>query len=319
MILDLCAGSGMLPLALAEALSSELGDEVFSVRYAVPRDRASQRVLEAHEYRCAPAWYHPTIPLDDVDVVCASGTFLSRSATGPADYGAVESLAALLAVHRPRIVAWAIPESVATRGMGLEGRLVADEFRRVMATVLYDVRWCRADAVAAGACHRRRWRFALGVRAEEPRFNAAIGAPLGCAQRAKLVATPRPSDARRTAVPEQPPSTSGRRGKPRGSALWVQIVRQAQCDSVRFEETHAGALARHTKLVGRSFDVAGSMLDGDRMIRPEFYEWLMDWPQGWTAPAGDQAARIRICGGGVMAAQAIAAFEHLAKFVKVPR
>ncbi len=66
-------------------------------------------------------------------------------------------------------------------------------------------------------------------------------------------------------------------------------------------------------------DVVSDMLDRGREIRPEFYEWLMDWPQDWTAPAGDRAARIRICGGGVMAAQAVAAFKHLVKFVKVLR
>lgn len=316
MILDLCAGSGMLPLALAEALPSELGDEVFSVRYAVPRDRASQRVLEAHEYRCAPAWDHPTIPLDDVDVVCASGAFFRQPATGPADYGAVEPLAALLAVHRPRIVVWAIPESVATRGMGLEGRLVADEFQRVMATVSYDVRWCRADAVAVGACHRRHWRFALGVRAEESRFAYAPGGPQGCRSKLKLVATPRPNDGQRSAAPRR----RGRRpGRFRDTALPVQLAHAAKGDQGLFATIFRAALARHTKLVGRPFDIVSDMLDRGREIRPEFYEWLMDWPQDWAVPAGDRAARIRICGGGVMAAQAVAAFEHLAKFVKVPR
>lgn len=93
----------------------------------------------------------------------------------------------------------------------------------------------------------------------------------------------------------------------------------AKGDQGYFATIFRAALARHAKLVGRSFDVAGSMLDEDREIRPEFYEWLMGWPQGWTAPAGDRAARIRICGGGVMVAQAAAAFEHLAKFVEVSR
>lgn len=316
MILDLCAGSGMLPLALAEALPSELGDEVFSVRYAVPRDRASQRVLEAHEYRCASAWDHPAIPLDDVDVVCASGAFLRQPATGPADYGAVEPLAALLAVHRPRVVAWATPESVATRGMGLEGCLVADEFQRVMATASYDVRWCRADAVAVGACHRRRWRFALGVRAEESRFAYAPGGPQGCRSTLKLVATPRPNDGQWSAAPRH---RGRRRGQFRDTTLPAQIAYAAKGDQGLFATIFRAALARHTRLVGRPFDAVSDMLDRGREIRPEFYEWLMDWPQGWTVPAGDRAARIRICGGGVMAAQAVAAFEYLAKFVKVPR
>lgn len=316
MILDLCAGSGMLPLALAEALPSELGDEVFSVRYAVPRDRASQRVLEAHEYRCAPAWVHPTIPLDDVDVVCASGAFLRQSATGPADCGAVEPLAALLAVHRPRIVAWAIPESVATRGMGLEGRLVADEFQRVMTAASYDTRWCRADAVSVGACHCRHWRFALGVRAEDSRFEYAPGGLQGCRSKLKLVATPRPNDGQRSGAPRR---CSRRTRQFRDTTLSAQIAHVAKGDQGRFAMIFRAALAQHTKLVGRPFDVVSDMLDRGREIRPEFYEWLMDWPQGWTAPAGGRAARIRICGGGVMAAQAVAAFKHLAKFVKVPR
>lgn len=318
MILDLCAGSGMLPFALAEALPSELGDEVFGARYAVPRDGASQRVLEAHKYRCAPSWDSPLIPLDDVDVVCASGAFLGRSATGPADYGAVEPLAALLAVHRPRIIAWAIPTSVEAREID-GGALVLSRFQRIMQDARYSTAWCRAEAAAVGACHRRRWVFALGVRADAPRFNVAIGAPSGCASKARLVATPRPSDAGRAAVPVDVGPNPRKRGRFVGRSLWEQVAHQAKCDPGRFEALHADVLARHTRLVGRSFDVAGGMLDEDRWIRPEFYEWLMDWPQGWTAPAGDRADRVRICGGGVMIAQAVAAFEHLVRFVKVSR
>lgn len=316
MILDLCAGSGMLPMTLAEVLPFELGGAVFGARYAVPRDAASRQVLEAHGYQCVPAWDSPLVPLNDVDVVCTSGAYLAARDPGPADYGAVEPLAALLAVHRPRVIAWAVPESVANRGVGLGGCLVADEFQRVMMGASYDTRWCRVEAAAVGAGHRRRWRFALGVQADAPRFAYVPGGPQGCRSRLKLLATPRPGDGQRSEVPRR---RSRRTGQYRDTTVSAQLRGVAHDDPGYFAEVYRATLARHAALVGRPFDVAGGMLDRDQQIRPEFYEWLMDWPQDWTAPAGDRADRIRICGAGVMAAQATVAFEHLVKFVKVSR
>lgn len=46
-------------------------------------------------------------------------------------------------------------------------------------------------------------------------------------------------------------------------------------------------------------------------LSPDFTEWLMGWPIGWTDVGISRNARLRICGNGVVPQQAALALDLL--------
>ena len=47
-------------------------------------------------------------------------------------------------------------------------------------------------------------------------------------------------------------------------------------------------------------------------LSPDFVEWLMGWPAGWTDVGISRNARLKICGNGVVPQQAAMALRLLA-------
>lgn len=166
----------------------------------------------------------------------------------------------------------------------------------------YDARWCTVRASDLGAPHgRNRWfAFAhpIGGRAQVPtvRELAAIEEPWGAGAegRARLNLLPTP-----TAAASRAARSATSTGRPTDWTL----------DDVRYANRwgdYAGAIARWEPIVGRP---APDPTDDKGRLSPEFVEWMMGWPEGWTH--GSRSQRLKMIGNGVVPQQAVAAYRSL--------
>lgn len=199
-----------------------------------------------------------------------------------------------IGVLRPRLVLLENVSTITHRGgVAVVGSLAACG---------YDARWCTVRASDLGAPHgRNRWfAFAhpIGGRAQVPtvRELAAIEEPWGAGAegRARLNLLPTP-----TAAASRAARSATSTGRPTDWTL----------DDVRYANRwgdYAGAIARWEPIVGRP---APDPTDDKGRLSPEFVEWMMGWPEGWTH--GSRSQRLKMIGNGVVPQQAVAAYRSL--------
>ncbi len=78
---------------------------------------------------------------------------------------------------------------------------------------------------------------------------------------------------------------------------------------------HAPAVARWERILGRP---APSPTDGEGRLSPEFVEWMMAFPAGWTDVADtSRTQRLKMLGNGVVPHQAAHAYRHLLERVSL--
>lgn len=303
-VLDLFAGTG----ALSEAAVSMLGGGADSM-FAVEGDPDCLAVLEDHGYGVVSDDAFAPVPpgLHGVDVLCAGtpcqGASQLRRGHGPSDVSArgFEALERYVDACHPSVVVWENVEGARRYMVG--GSSLYSSVVTLLRRRWYHVTHMVLSASSIGACHRRKRVFVLGVDwgRVPPRFRAA-GAPHVPADDRLLVATPVASDASHRSVAEHPHQIH------RGRKLTDCMAYEGGAGP--YLDRRSYALDCHGDLVGRRYPV-GDVLDDSRHIRPEFYEWLMGWPEGFTAPASSDAARIRLCGNGVQRQQAQCAVAWL--------
>lgn len=69
------------------------------------------------------------------------------------------------------------------------------------------------------------------------------------------------------------------------------------------------AILRWEQVIGRP---APAPVDDKGRLSPDFVEWMMGWPAGWTdVPGSSRTSRLKQCGNGVVTHQAYAAYLHL--------
>ena len=302
-VLDVCAGSGMLGRAVA-ATARAAGP----ARYcAVENDPAARRVLEAHGHRLVG---------DDLtgfgvdrgafDLICGgtpcqSFSTASDGAHRTGRFGASGLLDEFLRVvdeGLPPLVVWENVPGARAPAPGYPRGALAHVLD-VLDGLGYDAAAERVDGRGLGLCHHR---FRLVVAAVLRGRGAPAGAvpePGAVPDASRRAApTPKAADGSRLRIPESP-STGGVYSSPKrqrhirdqicalGSvAAWCEYLREP--------------LERHARTVGRPMP---DVVDAGNRLRPQFYEWLMGWPEGWTEAAGSDAARIRMCGNGVVPLQ----------------
>ena len=306
-VLDVCAGSGMLGRAAAAAVGA-----AGPARYcAVENDPAARRVLEAHGHLLAG---------DDLagfgadrgayGLICGGTPCQSFSAAADRAHrtgrfgasGLLDEFLRVVDEGRPPLVVWENVLGARTPAPGYPRGPLAHVLG-VLDGLGYDAAAERVDGRGLGLCHRRfRLVVAAVLRGREvpaaPAPDAPPAAPAPGAPPA--VPTPKAADgARARSIPESPRAGSGAYSSPKGR----RHIRDQICalgSAAAWREYMRGPLERHARAVGRPMP---DVVDAGNRLTPQFYEWLMGWPDGWTEAAGGDAARIRMCGNGVVPLQ----------------
>ena len=239
-----------------------------------------------------------------------------------------------IGVLRPRHVLLENVSAILVRG----GTVVVGD----LAALGYDVRWEVVRASDVGAPHRRARWFAVAYDASSGRGGQAIehdGDTAKAHHRASVPdepdrgpVRPRPERLMPTPVVSDSkgavdPATRDR--KDGGLSELVQFLLPAPAGrttrrtpsqeagshgkylSVEVQDRHWGdyapAIARWEQVLGRP---APAPTDDKGRLSPQFVEWMMGWPDGWTEGAS-RAQRLKMLGNGVVPRQAIAAYGAL--------
>ena len=303
-VLDVCAGSGMLGRAAVAAVSRAAGP----VRYcAVENDPAARRVLEAHGHRLAGddlAGFGAARGAYDLicgGTPCQSFSTASDRAHRTGRFGASGLLDEFLRVvdeGLPPLVVWENVQGAARPAPGYPRGPLAHVLD-VLDGLGYDAAAVRVDGRRLGLCHHRfRLVVAAVLRGCEAPAVPTPQPPAVPAPKPPAVPTPKAADGPRRRIPESP-STGGAYSSPKGRRhIHDQIC--ALGSVAAWREYMRGPLERHAAAVGRPMP---DVVDPGSYLTPQFYEWLMGWPDGWTGAAGGDVARIRICGNGVVPSQ----------------
>ena len=296
-IIDLCAGSGMLAHAAAYTLADPT-PQILSVDV----DPAALAVCAAHSHI---TWERDLADITDgeaadwdADVVCGgtpcqsvSQAGLKKGADGPS--GLVQDWLRLVTAANPPMAVWENVRGAALPQPGWPDGLLS-HVRGALTRCGYRVRWAELCANQVGLMHRRSRIILTAVRQGPP-------TPMHVAQNLlrpnphRTAMTPQASDATRATIltrrigsPRRLPEQVGKAG---GPASW----QAARADAIRIHEDTVRRRIPHITTPGTP------------QLSPDLYEWLMGWPQGWTAVDGlTPADRIRLAGNGVCPRQAAA-------------
>lgn len=282
-IIDLCAGSGMLAHAAAYALADPT-PEILSADI----DPAALAVCAAHRHA---TWQRSLADITDdeaahwdADVICG-GT--------PCQSGLIQEWLRLVSAAHPPMVVWEnVHDAVLPRPSWPSGLL--SYVRGTLIRCGYRVRWTEMRANQVGLMHCRARVFITAIR-QGPPVPMHVGQNLLAPNPSRGAMTPQASDAtratiltRRVGAPRRLPEQIGHAG---GPMSW----KTARADAIRIHEETVRRRIPHI------------VTPGTVRVSPDLYEWLMGWPQGWTAVDGlTDADRIRLCGNGVCPRQAAA-------------
>lgn len=165
--------------------------------------------------------------------------------------------------------------------------------RGVLVRCGYRCRWVELRADQVELMHRRSRVFLVAVRqdAEVPRHAQP---DLWKPNTHRGAMTPQASDSRRATILKRlgnPRRLSEQIGNAGGPAPW----QAARADATRI---HENTVRRRIPRI---------TVPGTSRVSPDLYEWLMGWPDGWTAALGlTDADRIRLAGNSVCPRQAAA-------------
>jgi DNA (cytosine-5)-methyltransferase 1 len=272
--------------------------------WQVEKDPACVSVLERH-------WpdakrYDDIMTLDfegvePVDILCGGFPCQPFSVAGKQkgfddDRDLWPHFARAIRVLRPRVV---VGENVSGFvRLGLE-RTICD-----LARLGYVGSWRVVRASDVGACHRRARLFVVAypsgdgfLRSAERDERHANGNGRGRSldvEARRLLPTPTVQDGENVAGASQ----AERNSPPLNALAWKQPDQWG-----RYTE----AIARHEVALGRP---APAPCDEKRRLSPEFVEWMMMLPDGWTH--GSRTQRLKMLGNAVVPPQALYALGTLA-------
>lgn len=295
-IIDLCAGSGMLAHAAAYALACT-DPAILSIDI----DPAALAVCAAHGHI---TWERDLADITDgeaadwdADVICGGTPCQSVSlagakqgAEGPS--GLVREWLRLVSASGAPIAVWENVHGATLPRPGWPDGLLS-YVRTTLIRCGYHVRWTELRANQVGLMHRHSRVFLVAVRqrTEVPRHAQP---DLWKANTHRGALTPQASDSRRATIlqrlgaPRRLPEQIGNAG---GPAPW----QAARADAIRIHEATV-----HRR-------IPPITTPGTKSLSPSLYEWLMGWPDGWTAVPGLLAPqRIKLAGNGVCPRQAAA-------------
>jgi DNA (cytosine-5)-methyltransferase 1 len=326
-VLSLFSDVGGLDLAVCAVTGGRLIAHVES-------DPAAARVLNRH-------W--PDVPnlsditavdwtsLSVVDVVCGGfpcqdiSTAGRGAGIGGARSGLWTEMAAAVRALRPRLVFLENVAAILARGVDV---VAAD-----LAAVGYDLRWTCLRASDIGAPHRRdRW-FAIAYpqrsTSRESHGHAAIRGRARAPEQARLGSVDTTADANGAGGETRNPVRLGVGGRTLGTGVVggsSTLIADPTCDGRatwrpesdgRLTATDAQSLAwgdfepairRWERLTG----VAAPRPTDDRArLSPEFVEWMVGLPTGWTDVGISRSQRLRCLGNIAMPQQAQVAYGQL--------
>lgn len=296
LIIDLCAGSGMLAHAAAYALA-DTDPTILSIDI----DPAAIAVCAAHGHTVqerdladitdeeAAGW--------DADIICGGTPCQPVSAAGARQgvegpSGLVREWLRLVSAATPRAVVWENVHGATLPRPGWPDGMLS-YVRTTLVRCGYRVRWTELRANQVGLMHRRSRVFLVAVRpgADVPRHaQPSLWKP----NSHRGAMAPQASDGRRATILK-------RSGSPR--RLPEQIANAG--GPAPWQAARADAIRVHEAVVRRR--IPRITTPGTQSLSPDLYEWLMGWPAGWAAADGlGPADRIRLAGNGVCPRQAAA-------------
>lgn len=194
---------------------------------------------------------------------------------------------------------------------------------RSLADLRFDAEWGVLTAADVGACHRRSRWFAVAWPAVRHPNQGGSGRQLGTDRsegtgRTRTSAVPHQPD-RRPARPglmlptpcardwKGAPTDPDGRGRTTGQLdEAVEVLLPKMADGWG---EYAAAVEHHEQVFGRP---APHPVNERGRLSPYFTEWMMGWPDGYTAVTGaSRRQRIMMCGNGVVPQQAAAAYRSL--------
>lgn len=296
-IIDLCAGSGMLAHAAAYTLADPTPDIL-----SVDTDPAALAVCAAHGHI---TWQRSLADITDgeatdwdPDVICGGTPCQSVSVAGlrkgaDGQSGLVQDWLRLAATARPPMIVWENVHGATLPTPGWPDGLLS-HVRGTLTRCGYRVRRTELRANQVGLMHRRSRAILVAVRQGQP-VPAHVEQTLTAPNPHRGALTPLASDSthatilsRRAGTPRRLPEQVGKAGGP-----------------ISWQTARADAIRIHENTVRRR--IPNITVPGTPRLSPELYEWLMGWPQKWTAVDGlTDADRIRLCGNGACPRQAAA-------------
>lgn len=329
---SLCTGYGGLDLAASAVFDVE---PVFHAEV----DPAAARVL-AHRFPGVPNLGDITVidwtTVPRVDVLCAGYPCQTESLAGQRKGVNDErwiwpAVAQAVRVLRPRVV---LLENVLGH-LSLGFRTVLGD----LAASGFDAEWLVCAASDLGACHQRKRLFALAWPADAegdgrgeghlpaPKARTA-GQPAHQTQAAaadpdrepvRLEQVPEsrrggPALARRTGLLPTPTASIATKGGPNGCHGDGSPTLTAAVQPSRWGK-YAPAIAMHERFAGRPQPPETEPdKNGKPRLSARFDEWVMGLPDGWVTdvPGIDYNDALRLCGNGVIPAQAETAYRELA-------
>lgn len=296
-IINLCAGAGMLAHAVAYTLANPT-PEIRSIDI----DPAALAVCAAHGHttqQCNIADITDDEAADwDADVICggtpsqpASQAGTKQDANGQPDLA--QKWLRLVSAANPPMAVWENTHG-ATRPMpGWPAGLVS-YVRGTLTRCGYRVRWTGLRANQVGLMHRRSRIILTAVRQSAP-IPARVEPSLWKPNTHRGAMTPQASDGTCSTITRRPIGDPRRLPEQVGKAGGPQSWQAARADAIRI---HESTVRRRIPTI---------TAPGTPRLSPGLYEWLMGWPQDWTAVDGlTDTDRIRLAGGGVCPRQAAA-------------
>lgn len=286
-ILDLCAGSGMLAQATAYAVA-DTDPTILSVDV----DPAALACCAAHGHI---TWERDLADITDgeaadwqADIICGGTPCQSVSVEGPS--GLVREWLRLVSAAGPQAVVWENVHGATLPRPGWPYGLLS-YVRTTLVRCGYRCRWMELRADQVGLMHRRARVFLVAVRqgADVPRHAQP---DLWKPNTHRGAMTPQAMDGKHPQlIPRRPRRLPEQIADAGGPAPW----QAARADAIRI---HENTVRRRIPRI---------TVSGTNRVSPDLYEWLMGWPDGWTAVPGlTDAGRIRLAGNGVCPRQAAA-------------
>ena len=296
-IIDLCAGSGMLAHSVAYAVA-DTDPTILSVDI----DPAALAVCAAHGHI---TWERDLADITDgeaadwdADVICGGTPCQSvsiagtrKGADGPS--GLVHEWLRLVSASNAPMAVWENVRGATRPTPGWPDGLVS-YVRGTLIRFGYRVRWVMLRANQVGLMHRRTRVFLVAVR-QGPPVPMHVEQVLLAPNPGRGAMTPQASDATRAQILSRRVGASRRLPEQVGKAGGPMAWKTARADAIRVHEDTVRRRIPHI------------VTPGTATVSPDLYEWLMGWPQGWTAVDGlTDADRIRLAGNGVCPRQAAA-------------
>ena len=234
---------------------------------------------------CATTGYSGTIDLVVGGFPCQPVSYAGKRQAQSDDRWLWPEMARVVRAIRPRLVLVENVPGLATAGLGL---VLGD-----LAEAGYDCEWVRVRASDVGAPHRRERLFIIAALADT--VSAGAGRDTGTAPVAEESAGRcEPCDADAPEPDRAAPADAAYDGFARSGRAWERRTGFANHGSDVAWGAYKPAIQRWEQVMG----AAPAPTDDRGRLAPEFVEWMMGAPAGWTEGVS-RTQRLKMLGNGV--------------------